>query len=74
MKDLASRAEPAQPRRWARIRLALGTAQMFCAALSAVLLVKTGVSRLALGAVVLTCALTTVSVLMFGSRAPRNGP
>jgi hypothetical protein len=74
MKDLVSRADPAEPRRWARIRLALGTAQMFCAALSAVLLVKTGVSRLCLGSVVLTCVLTTASVLMFGSRAPRNEP
>jgi len=43
-------------------------AQLFCAAFSAFLLYDTGINRWSLLAVVLTCALTTTSVLLFARR------
>jgi arsenate reductase len=54
-------------RAWARWQFFLGIIQMLGAAVSVFLLVQTGVSTLALSAVVLTCVCTTVSVLLFGS-------
>ena len=74
MTDRTLRSTPAGERAGGLLRLALGLGQMFGAVLSAVLLVRTGAPRLALGTVVLTCLLTTVSVLLFGSRAPRESP
>jgi arsenate reductase (thioredoxin) len=50
----------------------LGIIQMLGAVVSLLLLVQTGVSTLALSAVVLTCACTTVSVLLFASRRRRG--
>lgn len=58
--------------RWAVLRGVLGLAQLFGAALSLVLVLRLGLAPIALVAVVLTCACTTVSVLLFGSRSPRN--
>jgi hypothetical protein len=57
---------------WAIVRIALGTAQVFGATFSAVLLIQTGVSRPALLSVALTCLCTTASVLLFGSRRPKR--
>jgi hypothetical protein len=54
------------------IRLGLGIGQMFCAALSFVLLIDLGISEVSLGAVVATCVLTTISVLLFGKRSHRT--
>ncbi len=62
----------ASERRWALLRLALGTAQVFGASASIVLLFLTGVNAWSLITVVLTCVFTTVSVLLFGNR--RNPP
>jgi hypothetical protein len=48
------------------LRLALGMAQMFFAIVTVVLLLETGVSVWSLTATAVTCALTTISVLLFG--------
>ena len=61
----------ARERRWVIVRLALGTAQVMGATAALFLLVQTGVSSLSVGAAVITCVLTTISVLLFGSRRPR---
>ena len=50
-----------------RMRFALGMGQMAAAVVAAVLLLRTGVSAAALGAVVVTCTLSTLSVMLFGS-------
>jgi hypothetical protein len=63
---LATRAK-----RWAVVRLLLGQAQMIGAVAAAYLLIQTGMNELSLGAVVFTCACTTVSVLLFGGRRSR---
>jgi arsenate reductase len=54
-------------RTWAKGQFLLGIIQMVGAVVSLILLVQTGVSTLALSAVVLTCVCTTVTVLLFGS-------
>jgi hypothetical protein len=54
-------------RAWAKGQLLLGIVPMIGALVSLFLLVQTGVSIVALSAVVLTCVYTTVSVLLFGS-------
>lgn len=61
------RERPALKARWAKGQFLLGNLQMIGAVVSLFLLVYTGVSTLALSAVVLTCVCTTVSVLLFGS-------
>jgi hypothetical protein len=61
----------------ARLRVVLGMAQIFMAVFSFVLLVKTGVNAISLASVIVTCLLTTISVLLFGSRyrrGKRNNP
>lgn len=63
-----TRQPRASPRITARLRVALGMAQLFGATFSAALLYDTGINRWSLLAVVLTCALTTTSVLLFGGR------
>lgn len=60
-------------RRWALLRLLLGFAQLFGTSLSLVLLFLTGVTTVALTALVLTGLCTAVSVLLFGAKAPRRG-
>jgi hypothetical protein len=67
-------SEPHDGRRWAIGRFALGMAQMGAAGVSGVLLLLAGVTTWSLSAVVVTCVLTTVSVILFGSRreAPRD--
>ena len=54
------------------IRLVLGALQMFAAVVSLVLLVAVGVARVTLIAVVITTVLTTVSVLLYGSRRSKG--
>jgi len=54
------------------VRLVLGFAQMGGATFSAVLLLQTGMNPVSLGAVVITCALTGLSVILFGNRARRH--
>jgi len=51
-----------------RLRVLLGFTQMGLAAFSAALVIYSGINRLSMIAVVLTCTLTTTSVLLFGSR------
>lgn len=53
------------------IRLGLGIAQMVGGVTALVLLAETGVNTASMGAVVVTCLLTTTSVLLFGSRRER---
>jgi hypothetical protein len=50
------------------VRLILGLLQMAGAVFSWVLIWKTGIGKASVAAVVGTCLLTTVSVLLFGSR------
>jgi hypothetical protein len=59
--------------RWAIVRLVLGQAQMIGAVVSAYLLISTGMNEVSLGAVVVTCLCTTVSVLLFGRRSAKDG-
>jgi hypothetical protein len=63
---VAGSATPA--RRWAVVKLALGTLQMMSATGAATLLITTGINPCSLTVVVLTCVFTTLSVLLFGSR------
>ena len=56
--------------RWAVVRLVLGIGQMVGAATAVLLMISGGFSELALGAVVVTCVLTTISIVLFGSRRP----
>jgi hypothetical protein len=58
-------------RRWALVRLTLGVLQMTGAALALGLLAAGGVTQASLTVVVLTGLMTTISVLLFGRRAPR---
>jgi len=58
-------------RRWAIVRLALGILQMTGAALALGLLAAGGATRASLTVVVLTGLMTTLSVLLFGRRAPK---
>jgi hypothetical protein len=58
-------------RRWAIVRLTLGILQMTGAGLALGLLAAGGVTRASLTVVVLTGLMTTLSVLLFGRRAPR---
>ncbi len=51
-----------------RVRFALGMLQMFGVVFSLVLILETGINRLSLAAFVLTCAVSTLSVLLFGRR------
>lgn len=57
-------------RRPAVLRLALGIAQMSAAAFALGLLASEGITARALAAAVIACTITTVSVLIFGSRRP----
>ena len=61
-------ASAARVRRWALLRFGLGIAQMAAAVTALLLLVQMGIGPRSLGAVVVTCALTTLSVLLFGAR------
>jgi hypothetical protein len=45
---------------------------MFGAVFSVILLIQTGLSQFSLIAVVITCALTTISVVLFGGRSKKN--
>lgn len=58
-------------RRWAVLRLALGTAQIVGATSALLLLIQTGLNPWSLGAAVIACTLTTISVLLFGGRRSR---
>ena len=57
---------------WACARLALGFLQMFRAVFSVTLLIRTGVTTLALTAVTMTSVLTALSVLLFGARRSKR--
>lgn len=54
--------------RWTRIRFVLGMTQMATSVVAVVLLVGVGVTALSLTAVVLASLLTSLSVILFGSR------
>ena len=64
--------EVTRTRRWAVARLILGMLQIFGAVVSLVLLLQTGFNTVSVGSVVITGLLTTVSVLLFGSRRSAN--
>lgn len=59
-------------RQWQAVRLILGFLQMGGAVFSATLIVLTGINRLSLASVVSTCVLTSVSVVLFGTRKSHN--
>lgn len=54
--------------RWGRIRFVLGMTQMAAAVVAVVFLFTEGVTAMSLTAVVIASSLTSVSVLLFGSR------
>jgi hypothetical protein len=53
---------------WGRLRFALGMAQMAASAVAVVLLISVGVTAISLTAVVVASSLTSISVMLFGSR------
>jgi hypothetical protein len=53
---------------WHRLRFVLGMAQMAAAVIAVVLLFHVGVTAISLTAVVVASSLTSVSVMLFGSR------
>jgi hypothetical protein len=61
-------APTSKEKAWAVLQLILGQAQVMGAVVAIYLLVETGVNALSLGATVVTCLLTTTSVLLFGGR------
>ena len=61
-------------RRWASLRLILGFLQMGGAAFSLAMLIHGGVTTVSLIAVLLTGLLTTISVLLYGSRRQNSIP
>ena len=69
MSTAESRRHP-PGRGWAIARIVLGMGQTFGAVFSFVLIFKTGINQWSLTAAVLTCLLTTVSVLLFGGLGP----
>lgn len=71
IRDSPSTGQGQSERRWAIVRLTLGVLQMTGAALALGLLAAGGVTRASLTVVVLTGLMTTLSVLLFGRRAPR---
>jgi hypothetical protein len=54
--------------RWDRVRFVLGIAQMVAAVVAVVLLGTVGMTPFSLTAVVVASSLTSVSVMLFGSR------
>jgi hypothetical protein len=70
--DDADRHAARRREHWAIARLTLGLAQMCGTLLSLTLLIQVGVDRWSLSAVVVTCAVTSLSVLLFGSRKEKQ--
>ena len=66
-QDVDKGPTPAE-RAWAVVRLILGLGQMMGAVMSFYLLIATGVNELSIACVVVTCLLTTISVVLFGGR------
>lgn len=67
---------PSPPPGSAGFRLALGMAQIGSGAVALGLLVRTGLDERAIVATVVTCLLTTISLLLYGGprlRRPRTG-
>jgi hypothetical protein len=60
-------------RLWAWTRLLLGFAQMFGAVFSVTLLIRSGVTRVALVAVAIIGLRTTISIVLFGARNAKRG-
>ena len=58
--------QPRHSAKWDRIRFALGMGQMAAAVVAAVLLIDLGVRPISLVAVMATCMLSAISVLLFG--------
>jgi hypothetical protein len=59
-------------KRWAIVRLILGQAQIIGATAAGYLLIREGVNNRSMVAVMITCAFTSISVLLFGSRQNRR--
>jgi hypothetical protein len=68
-RTAAPQLAPSRPfTRRQRLRFVLGLLQMFGVVFTLVLILQTGFNRLSLAATVLTCAATSLSVLLFGRR------
>lgn len=59
-------------RRWNRLRFVLGMAQMSGALIALLPLLQTGVTVVSLGAVLVTSILTSLSVMLSGTRRKRR--
>lgn len=57
---------------WGRVRFVLGMAQMVASVFAVVLLFGVGVTAISLTAVVVASSLTSLSVMLFGSRRRRR--
>ena len=68
MNSAGHSADSSESFRWGRVRFVLGMLQMELAVVAMVLLATVGVTPLSLAAVVLASSLTSLSVMLFGSR------
>lgn len=58
--------------KWAIVRLTLGMLQVMSAATAAILLFRTGVNELSLGAAGVAGLFTLISIILFRNREPRR--
>ena len=68
MNTVVHSADSTESLLWGRLRFVLGMLQMAMAVVAMVLLFRVGVTPLSLASVILASLLTSVSVLLFGSR------
>ena len=68
MNAAVNSADSSESFGWGRVRFVLGMLQMALAVVAMVLLFTAGVTPLSLAAVVLASLLTSLSVMLFGSR------
>ena len=59
-------------RGWQTVRFVLGVLQMGGAALSLLLILRMGFTKLSLGVVMVTCLVTSISVVLFGARSSQG--
>jgi hypothetical protein len=59
-------------RSWQIARFVLGVLQMGGAALSLLLILRMGFTKLSLGVVMVTCLVTSISVVLFGARSSQG--
>ena len=72
MSTVLRSAPPPESAWWGLVRFVLGMAQMAASVVAVVLLFGVGVTTMSLTAVVVASSLTSLSVMLFGSRRNRR--